>query len=433
MLKGEHGLEIKKKLLVYAHYYFPDVASTGQLLQELCEGMTSDFEITVICVVPSYTGDIAPKYRTRKTYYESLNGINIVRVSVPQFSKSHKLSRVRNIVSYFVRAFFVTFELGEFDYIFSISQPPILGGLLGVLGKWIKNAKLIYNIQDFNPEQIIAVGYSNNKLILKLMMIIDKFNCKQADKVIVVGRDMVDTYNGRFREKNSQKLSCINNWVNETEIVPLNSNHNGVIEFKQKFQLIDKYIMMYSGNIGLYYGLDDILSVINEVSCESPTKLTSKDGREVVFVFIGEGSIKERLVSYKETNNLRNVVFLPYQAKAELVYSLNAADVHLVVNSMGIKGISVPSKVYGVMAVGKPIIAFQEIGSEVHSIIIESNCGMVCVDKDLADFKRSIVWFIENSEESQAQLFGQNGREYLETHLSMRNALEKYVNEISSL
>ena len=92
---------------------------------------------------------------------------NVVKVRVPEFSKTNKISRIKNIVTYFVKSIFATIKVGKQDYIFSISQPPILGGILGILGKWIKKAKYIYNIQDFNPEQTIAVNYSKNKTILQ--------------------------------------------------------------------------------------------------------------------------------------------------------------------------------------------------------------------------------------------------------------------------
>ena len=155
----------KKNLLIYAHYYIPDTASTGQILRELAEGMLDKFNITVICVVPSYLGTIEDKYKTQKYYEEEINGVKILRIRVPEFSKTNKKSRVKNIVSYFFGAMGATFKVGKQDYVFSISQPPILGGLLGVWGKWVKHAKYIYNIQDFNPEQVLAVGYTKSKFV----------------------------------------------------------------------------------------------------------------------------------------------------------------------------------------------------------------------------------------------------------------------------
>ena len=118
----------KKNLLIYAHYYIPDTASTGQILRELAEGMLDKFNITVICVVPSYLGTIEDKYKTQKYYEEEINGVKVLRTRVPEFSKTNKKSRVKNIVSYFFGAMGATFKVGKMDYVFSISQPPILGG-----------------------------------------------------------------------------------------------------------------------------------------------------------------------------------------------------------------------------------------------------------------------------------------------------------------
>lgn len=138
--------------------------------------MLDKFNITVICVVPSYLGTIEDKYKTQKYYEEEINGVKVLRIRVPEFSKTNKKSRVKNIGSYFIGAMGATFKVGKMDYVFSISQPPILGGLLGVWGKWMKHAKYIYNIQDFNPEQVLAVGYTKSKFITDAMPIRNSSN-----------------------------------------------------------------------------------------------------------------------------------------------------------------------------------------------------------------------------------------------------------------
>lgn len=227
-------MEERKKLLVYAHYYYPDVASTGQILKELCEGLKKNFDITVICVVPSYTGKIDNDYKKEKYYFENINDIKVIRVRVPEFSKENKKSRILNLLAYFFRAIVATLKSGKQDYVFSISQPPILGGMLGVIGKYIKSAKFIYNIQDFNPEQIMAVGYSKNKLLLGFVMWLDKLSCRISNKVIVVGRDMQQTLKDRFKNKKVPNNTFINNWINEKEIYPLPSDNEKVLEFKKK-------------------------------------------------------------------------------------------------------------------------------------------------------------------------------------------------------
>ena len=428
--------EEKKKLLRYAHYYAPDVASTGQILKELAEGMLDVFDITVICVVPSYGGKIDPEYRRNRFYYEEINGVHVIRVRVPEFDKTNKLSRIRNIAAYAVRAALATFQVKNVDYVFSISQPPILGGLLGVWGKLTRRARFIYNIQDFNPEQVIAVNYTRNPLILKTAMALDKFSCRRADKVIVVGRDMVDTLKRRFQQNKLPRYAFINNWVDEKELYPLPADDPQVTAFRRKYGLENKYVIMYSGNLGLYYDLENLIRVIKEfrkgrtMDGRIENGPLTADGREVVFAFVGAGSMKRRLEKYKEKHHIDNVIFIPYQKKEELIYSLNAADVHWCVSAKGIKGVSVPSKLYGCLAVQKPVIGVMEPGAEARLIMEEIGCGYVCDPGDYEHVTRHVRWFIEHAGSEEVTEMGRRGREYLEKNLTRDVSVGKYVDEI---
>lgn len=413
----------KKRLLIYAHYYIPDTASTGQILRELAEGMLDEFEITVICVVPSYLGTIEDKYKTQKYYQEEINGVKVLRIRVPEFSKTNKVSRIKNILSYFFGAMRATFKVGKMDYVLSISQPPILGGLLGVWGKWVKHAKYIYNIQDFNPEQVLAVGYSKNKFITGLMMVLDKFSCRQSDLIITVGRDLVEAVEKRFKGKKVPKTVMINNWIDEKEIYPLEPDNEKVLAFKKKYGLDGKFVIMYSGNIGLYYDLENLIKVIG----------TFKEEKKVAFAFVGAGSVLDKLKEYKEKEQLDNVVFIPYQDKADLIYSLNAGDVHWCVNAKGIKGVSCPSKYYGLAAAGKPVIGVLESGSEVRCLIENTNGGLCCEPGDYDKVEENIRWFIENAENSELKAMGARGRENLEKNLTRNVSVRKYAEEIMKL
>lgn len=419
----------KKKLLIYAHYYVPDVASTGQILRELAEGMLDAFDITVICVVPSYEGTIEEKYKKQKYYEENIGGVKVLRIRVPEFTKANKLSRIKNILGYFFGAMGATFRVGRQDYVFSISQPPILGGLLGVWGKWVKHAKYIYNIQDFNPEQVMAVNYSRNPLILKAMMWLDKFSCKRSDLVITVGRDLVETMHKRFCGRKVPQTAMINNWINEKEVYPLPADHPGVVAFKKRYGLEGKFVIMYSGNIGLYYDLENLLRVIKRI--EKGTK--TPDGREVVFVFVGAGTVMEELALYKASHNMDNVEFVPYQEKSALIYSLNAGDVHWCVNAKGIKGVSCPSKYYGIAACGKPILGVLEPGAEVRLLIEETRGGLVTEPGDYEAVEKNIRWFIENAGSEELTRMGKNSQENLVKNLTKDVSVEKYKKVILEL
>ena len=358
---------------------------------------------------------------------------------MPEFNKAKKMSRIKNIISYFFGAILATFKVGKQDYVLSISQPPILGGLIGIWGKWMKHAKYIYNIQDFNPEQVLAVNYSTNKLLIGLMMWLDKFSCMHSNLVITVGRDLVETMNVRFKGRNVPKTVLINNWIDENEIYPLPEDSEKVIAFKKQYGLENKFVIMYSGNIGLYYDLEKLIKVmkqfrkgytLNGVYEKGPK---TKDGREVVFAFVGGGSLLDRLITYCKKHHFENMLFIPYQDKADLIYSLNAGDVHWCVNARGIKGVSCPSKAYGIMAAGKAMIGVLEEGTEVRSLIEDCNCGKCCDPGDYERITDIISWYIENADKSEIKRMGLNGRKYLEENLTKDVSVQKYMEVILNL
>jgi len=418
----------KKKILIYAHYYAPDVASTGQILQDQAEGMLSDFDVTVICTVPSYTGTIDNEYKEQRIYKEEINGVKVIRVPVPEFTKSSKISRIRNLLAYFFGARKATKEVGEQDYVFTISQPPIMGGMLGIYGKKKLGAKMIYCIQDFNPEQIIATGYVKLKAVLKATLWMDKRNCRKSDLVITVGRDLVETLKRRFEKETIPRYTMINNWIDEKEIYPLDANDSGVVEFREKYRLTDKFVIMYSGNIGLYYDLEGIIKVIDRFK-----DAKTPDGRDVIFAFVGAGSVLDKLVLYEKEHETDNVVFIPYQDKDKLIYSLNAADVHWCVNAKGIKGVSCPSKFYGIAGVGKPVLAVLERDSEIEMLIREIECGKCSEPGDYESIAADVKWFIDNAGSSELAEMGKRGHEYLVRYLTKDVSIAKYIEAIKDI
>lgn len=419
----------KRRLLIYAHYYIPDTASTGQILRELAEGLLNQFDVSVICVVPSYLGIVEKTYKKKKYYKEQIGGVNVLRVRVPEFAKTKKCSRIRNILSYFFGAMSATFRVGKVDYVLAISQPPILGGLLGVWGKWMKHAKFIYNIQDFNPEQTLAVGYSKSQLLIRTMMFFDKFSCRQSNLIITVGRDLVETLQKRFDSKKMPNVKMINNWIDEKEIYPLKKEHPKVLAFRKQYALEEKFIVMYSGNIGLYYDLENLMKVIQKF----PPGTKTNSGREVAFAFVGDGSMRKHLISYKEMHHMDNVFFIPYQKKEDLIYSLNAGDIHWVVNAKGIKGVSCPSKYYGCAAIQAPVLGVLEKGSEIRCIIEETRSGLCSEPGNYKAAEKNLRWFIEHEGDAEITAMGKRGREYLEQHLTKDISIRKYAQAICSL
>ncbi|MFD1884590.1 glycosyltransferase family 4 protein [Paenibacillus wenxiniae] len=406
----------KPKIVFVINYFYPDYASTGQLLTELCLYLQHDFDITVIAECPpGYGGADAGKGRVLR---DRLENIEVVRIRLPEVDKQNKLSRIKYISTYFWFATYQLLKEKNTDFIYTISTPPVLGGLIGTIGKLLKRSKHIYNIQDFNPEQAEAVGYTDRKWIFNIARMIDNINCSLSDHVITVGKDMQETLDRRFGGRKQIANTVINNWTNEQEIVPLAKDHPRVAEFVRTHGWENKFVVMYSGNLGLYYDLENLITIVPKL----------KDCKDLVFAFIGEGAMKSKMQEYAAKHGLiesGQVCFLPFQPKEDLKYSLNAADVHLVVNQKGIKGVSVPSKIYGVMAAGKPIMGVLEEGSEAHRLIVESYCGNVAEPQQYDDVASRIRELYE-LDAIELQRVGQNGRDYLEKYLRRDVSLEKY-------
>ena len=409
----------KKNLLIIAHYYYPDVASTGQILKDIADNLKDEFNISVLCTVPSYTGNIEIKYKDKDIYIEDIDDIKVYRVKVFEFDKKNKLSRIKNILSYYSKAKKVIRTLEDIDCVLALSQPPVLGGIISVYAKKKLNCKLIYNIQDFNPEQIMAINFIKNKLIIDILMYLDKRTCRKSDLIITVGKDLVETVNKRFNYKDVPSTIMINNWIDDEEIYPLSKDNEKVLEFKNKYNLNNKFIIMYSGNIGLYYDLENIIKVIEKI----------KDNN-ILFAFVGEGAKKKILIDYVNSHNINNVIFIPYQNKEDLIYSLNAADVHFCINAKGIKGVSCPSKFYGIAACSKPVIAVLEKDSEIYSIIDKTKCGLLSEPNDYVKLEENIKEIVNRKD---LDIMGNNGYKYLKKHLTKKEATNKYKKAIRDL
>jgi len=421
----------KERLLFFTNYYYPDPASLAQLCKDLCEGLSAEYDVTVICSVPCYNGAVEPKYLTQAYYWEEYGPVHVVRVRVPRFDKRRVASRIKNILAYFFRAIFATSKVSRADVIVAESQPPVLGGLLGVAGKGIqalrgKKSRLIYVVQDFNPEQVVAAGLRINKLFYYAALSLDKFNCGMAEKVIVVGRDMLSGMAKRYTKRDgtiSRRLPrtvCINNCMDSSTVYPLSKDHPEVRAFRKAHGLDGKFVIMYSGNIGLFYDLPELFQVIERF----------KDREDIAFPFVGEGALKARLMEYAKTHGMKNVMFLPYQDREVLAYSLNSADVHWIVNAEGVKGVSCPSKLYGILAVGKPALAVLEPGTEARTIIEYTRCGLAVSPKDYDGVAELIEQYAGRTSQEELQRMGGRGYAYFKAKLTKEMSIDKYLHEL---
>jgi len=225
----------------------------------------------------------------------------------------------------------------------------------------------------------------------------------------------------RLEEKNdipSYKIEVVENWADPSKVFPICREDN---TFIKKYSLENKFVVMYSGNIGLSQDLENIIHLADMF----------KEHKDIVFVLIGDGALKEKLKNMSISLGLKNIKFLPYQDRKDLKFSLNAADIHLIPLKKGMKGIIVPSKVYGIMASGKPYIAAVDENSEIDRIVKEFHCGIVVKPSDVGELEKASLWAYRNQEEIKTM--GEKGRKALENHYTKEICTKKFKKIVENI
>ena len=346
----------RRRVLFLNRSFWPDREATGQFLTELCDDLSRDHEVTVVAG-PSYRADRNDLAGFRLWSRERRGSVSIIRTWGTRFSKSSLAGRLVNLGTYYLLAAIVAFRLPRPDVIVAETDPPLLGALAAVLKRrW--GCRLIYNVRDLYPDIAEVTGGVRSPFLLDLLRRGNDYAYERADLIVTLGQDMAR----RIVDKGvpSDKVVVVPDWVDCGRIRPIDSN-----PFRRSFG--DKFVVMYSGNIGLSQQLEAVL--------EAAARM--RDDDRILFAIIGEGARKKWLEERARAMGLTNVIFLPYQPLDNLAQSLSAADLHLIPLAPGAAGCLVPSKIYGIMAAGRPFIAMMEETAEVAQIAREDGVGFV--------------------------------------------------------
>ena len=346
-----------KQCVVISELYYPEQNATGFILTGIAEGLAEKDSVNVLCAQPCYNqrGIKAPKT-------ELHHGVDIRRcwstTCDPKQIRGRLLNFATTSLSVGWRALF---SIKRGDKVLVVTNPPLLPFFVRVVC-WLKGAKFVLLVHDVYPDVFVPLGLmkSSHPLYRMLSWVNGKLYAS-ADRVVALGRDME-----RLVEEKSQggaHVSVIPNWGDVNVITPMPKTENALL---QKLNLTDKFVVHYSGNHGRTH---DLLSIIEAA------KLL-EDERDVHFLFIGEGSGKAEVVARASELELENVTFCTFVDRAELNTSLNAADVSVLAFKKGMAGISVPSRLYNLMAAGKPILGVVDNNSEVADVIREAKLGV---------------------------------------------------------
>jgi putative colanic acid biosynthesis glycosyltransferase WcaI len=359
--------------------YYPDTAATGQLLTDLCEGLVRDHgcRVSVIAgmpLLPAHDRLVSVRGLVGR---EQHNGVEIFRSRGSRFDKRRFIGRAANYVSYFLTACYAGMKVDRPDVVVALTDPPIIG-LAGWLAARRARAPLVMAYQDLFPEVTVLLKDFHSDTINNALQGINRFLCRKADWIVALG----ETMRQRLIENKgapSDRTSIIPSWADTRAIVP-GPKRNA---FAEANHLVDKFVVMHSGNIGLSQSLETVV--------EAAALLKHIPDLQVVFV--GEGVSKPDLEQRTRALQLSNVSFLPFQPKEGLSESFASADVFIVSLQEGLAGYIVPSKLYGILAAGRPYVAAVEPSCEVASITQSRQCGLLAEPSNARAMADAILTF----------------------------------------
>ncbi len=389
----------KPRLLVLNQYYWPGVEATAQLLTELCEALAEDVDVKVVTGVLHGHED-----EPRKTVH---NGVQIVRVPSTSFERSKLASRASNYLSYLTSALVYGIRGPRPDVVLCMTDPPIVADIALLVAHRFR-APFVVISQDVFPEIAVQLERLENPVVMRLLRALVSLYLRRADRIVAIG----DTMRSRLEMKGAppDRVRVIPNWVDTQRLVPRDKAN----AWARKKGLQEKFVVMHSGNVGHAQDLDSLV--------RAATFLRDLD--DLAIFVIGTGARHAELVELAELLEADQVTFLYYQSRGVLPQSLSAADVHVVGLAPGLAGYVVPSRLYGILAVARPVIVAADRDSETAQVVERIGCGIVVPPGRPELLARAIRDAHDGKYDLAAM--GARGREWVEREADRSVAVRRY-------
>ncbi|MDX1973559.1 MAG: glycosyltransferase family 4 protein [Candidatus Sumerlaeia bacterium] len=380
------------RFLFINQYYSPDYAATAQQLSDVCEQLVQDnHEVHVLTSRAIYDGRdlVLPTY-------EVLNGVHVHRLSIGNTGRKRLRDRFMGYASFYAKAFAKIHTLPRPDVVVTLTTPPLIS-MLGAYLRVLKGSRFVYWVMDVYPDIAIKAGvlpqWFPANFLAKTWSAFGWLSYTLANKIVVLGEDMKSAIASKGISE--EKLSVIQSWACRHEVFPIDASKN---HFRNTELDANSYNVMYSGNMGTCHRFQEVIAAAKELSPEEGIR----------FSFVGGGKQQPLIKSALES--LSHVRFLPYQDRSELSQSLSAPDLHLITLDPRYDGLLVPSKLYAVMAAGKPILFVGSRKNEIARIITEAECGVIVEPGDAAGFASAVRRLAANP--STGLAMGANGLRY---------------------
>lgn len=380
------------KILIITELYYPEQNATGHFLTGIAEALVDENgSVSVLCAQPCYNqrGIKAP-------WTEEHHGVSIRRCRSTTFDPKKTFGRLLNFATTSLSIGWRSLlQIKRGDKVLVVTNPPLLPFLVR-FACWLKGARFILLVHDVYPDVFVPLGLiKSTHPLYRLMSWVNGKLYASADAVVALGRDMSRLV--QEKSKGKANVFVIPNWGDVVVITPTSKAENALL---QELNLADQFIVHYSGNHGRTH---DLLSLVEAANL-------LKDESDIHFLFIGEGSGKAEAVARAEALGLSNVTFRTFVDRSELNTSLNASDVSVVAFKKGMAGISIPSRLYNLMAAGKPILAVVDEDSEVAEVIREAGVGVTVPPESPQELAAQIL-HLKNDPQMLARMGGNSRKE----------------------
>lgn len=398
-----------RSVLFLSQWFPPEHAPMGYMLKELAENLADQgWEVEVATGFPNHpSGKVQKPYVKQRILREMMGNIRITRLWLYTSETRSFSSRALNFLSFVISSFLYLLTCKKPGLVFAVLQPLPLGATLTLLAK-LRGFKLIFNVQDLHPDVLVDLGLIKSKPIIKSLKWIEKTAYRKANGLAVICHGFK---NHVEQHGANGPIAVIPNWIDIEEIKP--QPEQGDLIRKMANIPNQAPVVLYAGTIGHVSGAQVVIQAAKLAAAGSP----------VHWLFVGEGPLLPELQQMAQ--GMPNVRFLPFQPRHLLLAVQNCATISMV-SLLPNKGtFSVPSKVLGYMAAGKPVIASVDKQSETGRLVDQAQCGVVVEPAN----PQALLQVVENMLTDQQGLgsAGQSGRNFLEQRYSRTQVCLQYA------
>ncbi|MGB6059357.1 MAG: glycosyltransferase family 4 protein [Microthrixaceae bacterium] len=398
------------KLLVFCPHFAPDVAPTGEVMTSIATALTDrGHELHIVTALPWYrTHQVEPGWGGRPWRTEKTPWGRITRLHPFPTDKSNIPARAVAFAGFTATATLVgLLERTRPDAVMVMS-PPLPLGIAGWLAAVSRRRPFVFNVQDVFPDVAVELGAISNPKVIAVASWLERFIYRRSDAVTVLSEDLRDNVATKLRGSRPERVRVIPNFV-DTERVRPSERENS---YRAEFGLTGRTVVLYAGNVGMSQSLELVIEAARR----------NQARKDVVFVINGGGSA---LSDLKElATGLENLKFIDMQPRERLSEVLAAGDIHLVPLKRGLARSSVPSKLYSILASGRPVLASVDAGTEVATTIDRAGAGNAVPPEDVDAFCNALDQMLDSPEKLAAM--GESGRRFVEEWVSPAAVGEAY-------